>query len=105
MDTGRLRHRVKVQSFTETKNVTGEPVQTWSLKKEVWASIKQMSGNELFEANQVRPGVTHKVRMRFLDGVTPSMRLLFGSRTLNIESVENINEQNIELVLICKEKV
>ena len=47
---------------------------------------------------------THRVKIRYLADVTPKKRFLFGTRELYIESVQNIDERNRELVLTCVER-
>ncbi len=103
MDIGRLYNPVTIQESTETQSASGEPTQAWVKKYDVWSSVQQMSGQELFQADQVTPGATHKVKMRHCEGITTKMRVLFGTRELYIVSVNNVDERDTMLILICKE--
>ena len=49
--------------------------------------------------------MTHRVTIRHRDGVTPKMRLKFGTRILNIRAVINAGERNRTLELLCEEGV
>jgi SPP1 family predicted phage head-tail adaptor len=64
-----------------------------------------MSGQEVFEQAQVGAEVTHKIRTRWRDGVTPKDRISYGGRTFNIQSILNTRERGVEAVLLCKEEV
>jgi head-tail adaptor len=43
--------------------------------------------------------------MRYVPGVTPKHRLLFGDRILEIESTLNLEERSRLLELLCKERL
>jgi SPP1 family predicted phage head-tail adaptor len=102
---GPLRHRVAIQARTVTQDGYGATVATWATAATVWASVEPLSGREAWQAQSVRPDVTHTVTIRAYDGLTPKHRLLFDGRTLEIESVVNLEERNRYMVLQCKEAV
>lgn len=76
----------------------------WATEHAIWAEIKPLSGRELVEAQQVVADASHLVTIRYLSGVTPQKRILFGTRELYIESVQNTDERRRELVLTCVER-
>ena len=103
MKAGSLRHWVTFQEPVETQNDYGEPVTTWQGVLSCRASIEPLSAREFFAAQQTKADVTHKVRLRYVAGIVPTMRLLFGSRVFHCSSVLNRDERGIELELLCKE--
>jgi SPP1 family predicted phage head-tail adaptor len=105
MRAGTMNRRVVVQRATETQGTTGELATTWVDVATVWASITPMKGDELYRAQQVNARLSHRVSMRFRDGVTPKMRLSYGARLLQIEECINIREEGVELQLLCSEWV
>lgn len=105
MRAGKLRHRVTVQRDNGERSEFGGPEESWSDVTTRWMTVEPLSGRELWNAQQVRPDVTHKVTARHLDGVTTKHRLKFGTRVLQIESVINPVERNEELMILCKELV
>lgn len=105
MEAGRLQHRVEIQKAIEIPDSFGEPLPTWVTQATRWAAVEPLSGRELFLAQQVQADVTHRVGLRFTPDVTPKMRVLFGERVLNIESVLDSTESGFELELLCKEEV
>ncbi len=102
MRAGRLRHRIVLQAFVVTVDAWGTPIQAWTDMASLWASVEALHGREFFAAAQVQSEVTHKVRIRHRDGITPAMRILHGERTLQIEAILP-DVRGSELVLMCKE--
>lgn len=108
MRVARLRHRVTIQKPVITKDGSGGVVTSWeniSGIHEVWAAIEPLTGQQYFAAKQVMSEVSHRVTMRYLPGVLPTMRLLFSGRYFSIVSVINPDEKNRYLVLMVSEMV
>jgi SPP1 family predicted phage head-tail adaptor len=103
MQAGKLRHRVTIQQATETRNTLGEAIKTWSTVATVYASVEPIRGREFFAAEQVQSEISHRVRMRYRSGLAPRMRLLYGSRMLQIEAVIDVEERHRETQLMCRE--
>ena len=102
MESGKLRYRLEIQSVTET-NADGEVTEAWATDDTVWGSIEPLRGKEIFEAGQVESRATHRIRIRYYSGLTPTNRFKFGSRIFNIESVANVEERNVEIEALCVE--
>jgi SPP1 family predicted phage head-tail adaptor len=103
IDPGKLRERVTVQVASGTTNALGETVMTWSDSSAVWASVEGVSAREALIAGQQETSVTHKVRMRYLPGLTSQYRFSWRSRTLEIVSLlEHGNRSEHEA--ICQEQ-
>ncbi|MDA8212164.1 MAG: phage head closure protein [Clostridia bacterium] len=105
MNAGELRHRVKIQQKSVTRDSFGAESVTWSDVATVWAVVEPLRGREFFGAQQVNAEVTTRIRIRYRSGVVPTMRALYGSRVYDIQSVINLDERNRELQLMCKEVV
>lgn len=103
MRAGGLRHWVTIQSATEARDAVGEPIKTWGTFATGWASIHPRTGTEPFQVQQFAPEATTEIAMRHLDGVTEKMRVLFDTRTYDIQFVQNIGERDRKIVLFCKE--
>jgi SPP1 family predicted phage head-tail adaptor len=53
MHSGLLRHKISIQSLTETASTaTGELIQGWSTGISVWARVEPLRGREYFAAAQ-----------------------------------------------------
>jgi len=109
MEAGKLRHRVTVWTNTETEGNNGQPVLTpLALNRRLPAHVKQLSGRELFNAQQMQSDITHEVSLRWLRGVTSKEFLVWhdggNERTLNILTPPtNPDGKREEMILMCSE--
>ena len=104
MDAGKLRERVTVQQASEVRNTLGETVLSWSTFAERWASVEGVSARESLAFGQQQIDVTHRVRLRYLAGLTQNMRIQWRGRTLEIISLLEHNNRS-EHELLCQEAV
>ncbi len=103
IDPGKLRERVTVQQASGSRNSLGETVLSWTDFAEVWANVEGVSAREALIAGQQETTVSHRVRIRYLPGLTQQMRFSWRSRTLEIVSLlEHGNRSEHEA--ICQEQ-
>jgi SPP1 family predicted phage head-tail adaptor len=103
IDPGKLRERVTVQIASGSTNALGETVLAWSNSSAVWASVEGVSAREALAAGQQETSITHRLRLRYLPGLTQQMRFSWRSRTLEIVSLlEHGNRSEHEA--ICQEQ-
>ena len=105
MKIGDLRHRVQIQNKTVQTDELQQQSDVWLAYANVWASVRPVKGREYFAARQENAEVTAVVTMRYLSGITPDMRIVFGDRVFEIVSVINVDERNRVLELMCKEAI
>lgn len=105
MRAGTLRHRVTIQQATETQNSYGEIVQTWTTVATVWGAIEARGMRESFTASQQFATADHVITIRHRSDVTPKMRLVYGSRTFDIEGAVDPDGRKRELRLYVREVV
>lgn len=103
INPGSYRHIIDFEKIIDIKNEYGEVSKEWTTFFTTRASIKPISGREFYQAETVNSEVTHKVNLRYKDGIKTDMRIKFGKRIFGIISVINFEERNIELQLLCKE--
>jgi SPP1 family predicted phage head-tail adaptor len=100
---GELRERVTVQIASGTTNALGETVLAWGDSSAVWASVEGVSAREALISGQQETTVSHRVRLRYLPGLTSQHRFSWRSRTLEIVSLlEHGNRSEHEA--ICQEQ-
>ena len=104
LDLGKMRERVTVQQATERRNSLGETTLDWATYAERWASVEGVTAREALGAGQLEVSITHRVRLRYIDGLTQQMRLLWRGRTLEIVSLLEHNNRS-EHELICQENL
>ncbi|WP_442965062.1 phage head closure protein [Pseudomonas sp. JS3066] len=103
MRAGKLRHRITFQARQLGADDFGQPSQSWLEIATVWASVEPISGRELLAAQQVHGETTHRIRCRYLEGITSSARVLFGSRVFDIQTLINSDELGASLEILAKE--
>lgn len=103
IDAGKLRERVTVQIASGTTNAIGETVLSWSDSTAAWASVEGVSSREALDAGKQAETITHRVRLRYLPGLTQRMRFAWRNRTLNIVSLLEYGNRT-EHVAICEER-
>lgn len=107
MQAGKLRERVTIQREVVTRDTFGAEVNPWTDVATVWASVRPGASGERFisAADQVQATITHTVRVRYREGLSPKMRLKWEGRFLGIQSVVEPDGRKRELVLLCLEIV
>ena len=87
MNTGRLRERIIIQTYSDSSNDYGETVKNWTTFATVFAGKRSVTGREYIQNDKVKGEVSHVFRIRYLDGVQDKMRILLGSRVFEIRAV------------------
>jgi len=106
VNVGNLRWPVNIEQKTAgTPNSYGEtePSAEWTVFASVWADIKPISGREFEFARSFAKTVSHRVDMRYCQGLLPNMRVNFGGRIFTINAAINVDERNREHLLYCTE--
>ena len=104
MPAAPYRHRVTIQAVTLIFDGMGGWEETWADLATVWARVEALKGEEYFAAAQMQNSVSHRVTMRYRADLTPTHRLIFEGRTLDIEAVLP-DERKSRLVIMCTEQV
>jgi SPP1 family predicted phage head-tail adaptor len=102
---GKLRFKVTVQRLVGTQDAAGQEIQTWVTFKDLWASIEPLVGRETVTAQQIYGEITTRIRARYVSGVTPKMRIVYGAQAWDIQGVVNVGHRNRELIMLCVERV
>lgn len=107
MQAGKLRHRVTIQQATVTLQTGGAPVRTWSTVATVWAQVRTVSGGEQRNegADQVVASLFYAVTIRHKDGLEPTMRVVWGDRVLEVTAIQEPDNRQRMLTLLCSEVV
>ena len=100
-----MRHRVTIQEATETRASDGSVTQAWSTFAVVYAEIVPLSGSEDYVAQGLNAATVYRISTRYVEGVVPKMRIIWGDREFEIIGVRNLDERNRFLVMDCQEAV
>ena len=101
------RHRLTIEDYVETgRDQWNNPIEDWVPFDEVRGEVDPLQGREFFSAQQSHAEQTHRISMRYIKGIKPTMRVVWGERVFEIKSPPlNPMEQNYEIQLMCKEVV
>ncbi len=105
MQAGKLRKRVTIQTPTGAVDAFGEQTSTWTTLATVWGEPQNEGGAEGTEGARMQADVTEVISIRYYPGLTltPGMRLVIGTRYLDVVSVVNVEERGVEWLLSCRE--
>ncbi len=106
-DVGKNYHQlITIQEFREVIDEYGTPIdQGWQGVATVWASVEPIRGREYILLQNIQSELAVRIRIRHRVGITPGMRVLYGTRVFDVQSVIDPEERHRDLQLMCIEKV
>lgn len=114
MLAGELRQRVTIEARTEVSDQHDGYVETWAVvQSRIPARVKPLIGRDLERARQVDPRVSHEVTVRYWRAYPTELhggraRVVYhdlADRTFEMVAPPiDVEEQHIELMLLCKEE-
>lgn len=103
MRSGQLRHFITIKTPQESKNSYGEKTFSYIDFLHCWSDAKPIKTTERFVSSRLNTEVNYQFRIRYVDGVEHNMRVIFGTRVFDIDSILNVNERNRELIILASE--
>lgn len=85
---GRLDRRITILQATTEKDDYNADVETWSTFKTVWAEVVDSAGAEVVQADQPTAVRTTTFTIRWIEGVTETMRVVFDGQLYNVVSIQ-----------------
>lgn len=107
MRSGRLRHRVTIQAPSSKAGAFGQPSrpEDYGDVETVWADVQPMGAKELEVAKAAEVRATHKVALRYFEGLDERHRFkLADGRVLEIASLRTFRELAWEHEALCMER-
>lgn len=104
-----LRHRIDIQRRSVATDEHGQQLKAWETVWHIPAAIEPIStsltsaGKEVDTAQASNYEFSHKVTIRYVPGLDVKMRVLYGDRIFAIHAIQNIEERNRVIYLLCKE--
>lgn len=102
---GALRHRIVVERPERTTDEAGTGVIAWLPVATVFARIEASGGREIERADGVGGRITHKVILRYRTDVMPEMRIVAGTRVLDIRAAFDADGRARWLQCLCEERL
>ena len=100
---GARRRRFVLELPQESPDGFGGVIRTYATGPQLWGAIEMIRGDEQVRAGRSEQAVTHRVRIRYQDGVTAAHRLTCGLRRFRIESASDPDGARRELVCLVEE--
>ncbi len=111
----RLKHRLSLQEEVTADDDAGGFTRSWVEVAVLWGEMEPITsgdsrlntsaGKEIFASGQVQAVISHRIFIRWREGVTPAMRLVFENRAFNIRYVAALHEQRELMELQVQEGV
>ncbi len=105
MRAGDMRHVVTLEIRSQQLDSAGQPVDVWLFFAERRAALERAPGREVWASAQRSGRVPTVFRLRYLDGVTPAMRLLHAGKVFDILSAIDQAGRGEELLITAEEHV
>lgn len=100
-----MNQRVTIQSASRVVDAGGGNALTWADVATVWARVMPIIGREQIEAGALQGVTTYRVTIRWRTGITHSVRLLWGSKYLNVRSIISPTERSFFIEMVCDDGV
>lgn len=103
VQTEPLPHRVDILTPSATTDAGGRPSGYTPFLQNLPARVKDLAGKELADAQKIVDQVTHVVVLRYQDGLKGKMRVIFDTRTFEIQAPLNPDGRKVMHRLLCIE--
>ncbi len=107
--TSRLKRRVEIEMPVQVADGGGGLSVNWQNFATIWAEILPFSttvrNSEKFTNGQLEDIGGFRITIRYLNGITPKMRVKYGTRLFNIRAVIDPDENKEILELLAEEGV
>lgn len=98
---GKFNAPITIQSLT-TEKVNGIKKEIWTNIHECMVYIRHVSAEEMVHLGTILSKDTVFIKMHYVEGITSKNRLVYKDKFYNIVSVDNLEEKNVFLDLICE---
>jgi SPP1 family predicted phage head-tail adaptor len=103
-EAGALNRRIIIQQQSQARDPFGQPMTYWTDVVQTWAAISAPTSREIYGLG---PGftaqVTHKVTIRWRPGIKSAMRIVYGGRIFQIQTLSDPDEGRDQIDLMCLE--
>lgn len=102
MQAGKRNHIVTIQAKTPATGEYGGTTYTWATFATVWAAIMPLRGRDLVAAQAAQNETTVRFNIRWISGLTESMRIVYNGKNYDITALIDIDEKHVEYDIMAK---
>ncbi len=104
-DPGQMTVRLLLEEPVNVPDGQGGATKTWAEIAAMWAKIEPVSSMVTERAGAEIGTITHRIWLRFREGVSAGQRLRKGSRLFVVKLVQDPDETGRYLTCLCEEDV
>ena len=93
MRAGKMHRWITIEQFTAVQDAFGQETKTWNEFASVWTQKADIKARERFAAQQDIAEETTRFRMRYLEGVSPKMRIVHDGKVYNITGIAELGRR------------
>lgn len=105
MRASKRRSLVQIEAPVQVKDKYQAVTTSWQLFAEVWASIETLRAYEKVAVAASWPGASHKVTIRYIEGILPTMRINFNNQIYSILGINDVDMRHRDIELTCESGV
>lgn len=92
---GKMDRRITIQKLIQGIGPTyREPTETWATWATVWANVYSGSSRELDAARQISVEVDTQFQIRWLEGLSESMRIVYQGVNYHIYNIQEVGRRD-----------
>lgn len=104
---GRLKRKITLQQPILTPDGGGGYTRSWQDVVDLWAEVlpfeSRVTQGETLQDLRLQSRITHRITVRYREGITTDMRFVDGSRYFVIRTVRNPKEEDVLLEILAEE--
>lgn len=94
LQVGRYDRQITIEQLTQGQDDYGLPTETWTTFASVWANAYSGSGRELEAARQISAEVSTQFQIRYVAGVSATMRILYDGLYYDIVHISEVGRRD-----------
>ena len=102
MEAGKLWHEIAIQERLDTRDTYGASVKNFQTAFNTYAELKNLSGSELIQAQQINSRITTQFKIRWNEELRATHRIKYKNRFYGILWINNVDERDKEMILLCE---
>lgn len=103
LSIGARSRRFVLELPLERPDGFGGVIRSYAQGPQVWGAIEMISGAERVRADRPEQSLTHRITLRYREGVTGAMRLASGRRRFAIRAASDPDGSRRNLVCLVEE--
>lgn len=103
LDPGRLNARLRLETSADVADGQGGVSEGWVSVTDLWGRVEPVRARAREEAGAAIAPISHRVTIRYREGVRHDMRFVFRGRSLKLRAMHDPDESRRYLVCDCEE--